>query len=229
MGLRLVRCYYIKERLRCVAHQILASFASTQKMIDPKANVRVPSEDSMPFQVGSSVQDLPFFKNHLLPLVTIGIPTPVEGVETRWLSELWGALCFLHLILVYSASIVLTIGEGMPERKIQLAKSLLSGQGWNDEESFYVRFEPRVRQKLISMTRPSFLVSVATQKLLLRLGFGPLDDTSSRLDGLSLRYLGGTGSTIRGVIRFLREVLFVGNVQNRMLRIAFTGVDPGHN
>ena len=75
---------------------------------------------------------------------------------------------------------------------------------------FRSRFDERVQRNLDRMNTPHVVLQNFYQKVFYYAAWAPIDDASSRLNGSSLLYMGGTSSIIRTVIHVLTRKIFLG-------------------
>jgi hypothetical protein len=178
--------------------------------LDPeKEENSFPRDTSIHAKVGSAAKivatsDLKAAKNSGC------LRNPLEGIEIRWLSIERGAADLSNVLQLLALAAVIAFGEGLSEKKVELAAGLLSGQAFDQcPAARYVRFDVKVQRVMGSFTTPHFILDIWIMRLLLAVAWSPIDDASSRQQGSSLTYVSGVGSVLRAAIFALRRLLFV--------------------
>jgi hypothetical protein len=152
-----IRNPWIWDRLKSHAFRIL-SFCNLDQ--EKEAN-SFPRDTSIHAKVGSAAKkviatsDLEAAKNSGC------LRKPLVGIEIQWLSIERGAADLSNFLQLLASAAVITFGEGLSEKKVKLAASLLSGQALDKcSAALFVRFDVKVQQVLDSFTTPHFILDM---------------------------------------------------------------------
>jgi hypothetical protein len=168
--------------------------------------VKQPRKGSMHNLAAS---DVDFIQNstELMEAQKNGVRKFVQGIDVRWLSRDKSIAQMAAFLNLCAAAMILSCGRGLTNVKVEMARNVLSGQGFVEDRR--VRFPSKVERNVFCLTEPHFILDAWVTKLILKIAWVPIDDASARFKGASLSYLGGVDSVLRKVLYVLRRLLFV--------------------
>ena len=168
--------------------------------------VKKPRIGSMHFLAAA---DVDFIQNstELMQARKNGVRKFVQGIDVRWLSRDKSIAQMAAFLNLCAAAMILALGCGLTDIKVEMAKHVLSGKGFVEDKR--VRFSSKVERNIFCLTEPHFILDAWVTKLILMIAWVPIDDASARFKGASLSYLGGVDSVIRKVLYVLKRLLFV--------------------